>query len=241
MLALTNVVGSSIAREADQVFYLKAGPEIAVASTKAYTAMLTAFYLLALYFARGRQTLSPERQQTLINDLLRLPELARKVITESQSAIKKLAKEFQNSEHVFFIGRNTDHTLAREGALKLKEISYIHAEAYAAGELKHGTLALITEGVPVVAVATRQQVFEKMLSNIKEVKARGAKVLALAYDQARGIVEAADRVIYIPPVQPVFSGVLSIIPLQLLAYYTALERGCDIDQPRNLAKSVTVE
>ncbi|MFW5985111.1 MAG: glutamine--fructose-6-phosphate transaminase (isomerizing) [Halanaerobiaceae bacterium] len=241
VLALTNVVGSSIDREADQVFHLKAGPEIAVASTKAYVTMLTSFYLLGLHFARQRDTITEERASELIEDLVRLPKLASRVINQNESKVKSLADKFKDSEHVFFIGRNTDYTLALEGALKLKEISYIHAEAYAAGELKHGTLALIEDGVPVVAIATREGVFDKMLSNIQEVKAREADVLALTYEGAEGIVTAGDDVIYIPDINGIFSGVLAIIPLQLLAYYTARKLGCDVDQPRNLAKSVTVE
>ncbi|MFW6006755.1 MAG: glutamine--fructose-6-phosphate transaminase (isomerizing) [Halanaerobiales bacterium] len=241
VLALSNVVGSSIPREADEVLYLKAGPEIAVASTKAYITMLAAFYLLGIFFARKRNILSSQLEKELIDDLLRLPDLAAKIIDESEDIIKEIAREFKDHDNSFFIGRNTDYTLALEGALKLKEISYIHAEAYAAGELKHGTLALIEEAVPVVAIATREDVFEKMLSNIKEVKARGANVLALAFQEAEGIIQAVDEIIFIPEIHGVFSGVLTIIPLQLLAYYVALERNCDIDQPRNLAKSVTVE
>ncbi len=241
VLALTNVVGSTISREADQVLYLKAGPEIAVASTKAYTTMLAAFYLLSLYLAEREGTITEELKLDLIDDLIRLPELAAKIIEVNQQKIKERAKEYKTSDNSFFIGRNTDYTLAMEGALKLKEISYIHAEAYAAGELKHGTLALIEEGVPVVAIATRRNVFEKMLSNIKEVKARGADVLALAFEDARDIIKSVDNVIFVPDINGVFAGALTIIPLQMLAYYTALERDCDIDQPRNLAKSVTVE
>ncbi|MFW6237649.1 MAG: glutamine--fructose-6-phosphate transaminase (isomerizing) [Halanaerobiales bacterium] len=241
IMAFTNVVGSSIDREADEVLHLNAGPEIAVASTKAYLNMVAAFYLLGLYLARVCGTVSEERLRGLREDLLRLPELAARVIDNTESRIKELAARYAESDSSFFIGRNTDYTLAMEGALKLKEISYIQAEAYAAGELKHGTLALIEEGVPVVAIATRRAVFGKMLSNIKEVKARGADVLALAFKGAEDIVNTADEVIFIPEISGIFSGVLAMIPMQLLAYYTALERGCNIDQPRNLAKSVTVE
>lgn len=241
VMALTNVVGSSIDREADEVLHLKAGPEIAVASTKAYLNMVAAFYLLGLHLAKVCGTVSGNKLSELREDLLRLPELAARVINETEPYVKKLAVRYAKSDCSFFIGRNTDYTLAMEGALKLKEISYIQAEAYAAGELKHGTLALIEDGVPVVAIATRREVFGKMLSNIKEVKARGADVLALAFKGAEDIIDTADDVIFIPTVSEIFSGVLAMIPMQLLAYYTALERGCNIDQPRNLAKSVTVE
>ncbi len=241
VLAFSNVVGSTIPREADQVLYLRAGPEIAVASTKAYTTMLAAFYLLALHYAELYSTISDQLKEKLINDLLNLPRLAEQMINDCRETVINSAGEFKNWENSFFIGRNTDYTLAMEGALKLKEISYIHAEAYPAGELKHGTLALIEEGVPVVAIASRDEVFEKMLSNIKEVKARGGNVLALACQKAEGIVNEVDEIIRVPDVNGTFSGVLTIIPLQMLAYYTALELDCDIDQPRNLAKSVTVE
>lgn len=241
VLAITNVVGSSIAREADEVFYLNAGPEIAVASTKAYSTMVASFYLLAVKLAGLKNTISQKRQQELIDDILRIPDLAAKIIEDNEENIKKIAGVYKNSNKAFYIGRNTDYPLVMEGALKLKEIAYIQAEAYAAGELKHGTLALIEDDVPVIAVATRRKIFEKTLSNIKEVKARGADVTALAFDYAHDIVAAVDNTIFIPSIQGILSGVLAIIPLQMLAYYTALELGCDIDQPRNLAKSVTVE
>ncbi len=241
VLALSNVVGSTIPREADEVLYLRAGPEIAVASTKAYIAMLAGFYLLGLHLADRKSTLTEELEEELIRDLLRLPDLAARIIKNSEKKIKEKAEEYKNSDHAFFIGRNTDYTLALEGALKLKEISYLHAEAYAAGELKHGTLALVEEGVPVIAIATRDEIFDKMLSNIQEVKARQAEVLAIARHNAEGIIEVADDVIFIPEIKGIFSGIITMIPLQILAYYTALELGCNIDQPRNLAKSVTVE
>ena len=241
VLALTNAIGSSIDREADQVLYLQAGPEIAVASTKAYITMVAAFYLLALYLAKIRGTVEEEQLTELIAEVLRLPELAAETLISSEEMIKGRAQVYKLQENAFFIGRNTDFPLALEGALKLKEISYIHAEAYPAGELKHGPLALLEEGVPVLAIAARDTLYDKMLSNIKEVKARGADVTAITFAGHREIGESVDNVLYIPPVNELFSGVLAIIPLQLLAYYTALERGYDVDQPRNLAKSVTVE
>jgi glucosamine--fructose-6-phosphate aminotransferase (isomerizing) len=241
VIALTNVVGSSIAREADDVLYLKAGPEIAVASTKAYITMLAAFYLLAIFFAKARGTLNSGQLSELINEVLRLPGLAAETIRTCEDKTRELAKLFKDRESSFFIGRNTDYALSLEGALKLKEISYIHAEAYQAGELKHGPLALIEEGVPVVALATRMSLYDKMLSNIKEVKARGGNVLAVTFRGEEEVEKSVDHVFYIPRINELFGGVLTIIPLQLLAYYTALERGYDVDQPRNLAKSVTVE
>ncbi|MCG8516256.1 MAG: glutamine--fructose-6-phosphate transaminase (isomerizing) [Halanaerobiales bacterium] len=241
VLALTNAIGSSIDREADQVLYLQAGPEIAVASTKAYITMVAAFYLLALYLAKVRGTVEEEQLTTLIAEVLRLPELAAETLISSEEMIKGRAQVYKLQENAFFIGRNTDFPLALEGALKLKEISYIHAEAYPAGELKHGPLALLEDGVPVLAIAARHSLYDKMLSNIKEVKARGADVTAITFAGQREIEESVDHVLYIPSVNELFSGVLAIIPLQLLAYYTALERGYDVDQPRNLAKSVTVE
>jgi glutamine---fructose-6-phosphate transaminase (isomerizing) len=241
VIALTNVTGSSISREADEVLYLQAGPEIAVASTKAYTTMLAAFYLLALHLASMKGSISKKEGKELIYDILRLPELSSEVIRRSEEQIKIIAKEYRDKKDIFFIGRNIDYTLAMEGALKLKEISYIHAEAYPAGELKHGTLALIEKGVPVIAVATRESILDKTISNIKEVKARSADVMAIVFDDNPEVVKAVDKHISIPRINQLFSGILAIIPLQLLAYYTAVERGCDVDQPRNLAKSVTVE
>lgn len=241
VLALTNVVGSTIAREADEVLYLQAGPEIAVASTKAYITMVAAFYLLALYLARAKKTISVEKLNEYISEVLRLPDLAAETLKTSEEMIKGRAKAYHLQEDAFFIGRNTDFTLALEGALKLKEISYIHAEAYPAGELKHGPLALIIDGVPVIAIATRMSLYDKTLSNIKEVKARGADVTAITFAGETEVEKSVDHVLYIPRVNELFSGVLAIIPLQLLAYYTAVERGYDVDQPRNLAKSVTVE
>lgn len=241
VLAFTNVVGSTISREADEVLYLQAGPEIAVASTKAYITMVAAFYILALYLAQAKQTLNGDQLDEYISEILKLPDLALETIEACEEKIKGRAKAYHLQEDAFFIGRNTDYALAMEGALKLKEISYIHAEAYPAGELKHGPLALIVKGVPVVAIATRMSLYDKTLSNIKEVKARGADVTAIAFTGETEVEKSVDHVLYIPRIDEIFSGVLAIIPLQLLAYYTALERGYDVDQPRNLAKSVTVE
>ncbi|MFW5985769.1 MAG: glutamine--fructose-6-phosphate transaminase (isomerizing) [Halanaerobiales bacterium] len=241
VLALTNVVGSTISREADEVLYLHAGPEIAVASTKAYITMVAAFYILSIYLAKARGTLASEKINDYIEEVLKLPELAAETLTASEELIRDRARDYHLQEDAFFIGRNTDYALAMEGALKLKEISYIHAEAYPAGELKHGPLALIVDGIPVVAIATRMSLYDKTLSNIKEVKARGADVTAIAFRGETEVEKSVDNVIYIPRIDEIFSGVLAIIPLQLLAYYTALERGYDVDQPRNLAKSVTVE
>ncbi len=241
VIAITNVIGSSIDREADQVLHLHAGPEIAVASTKAYMTMIAVFYLLAVYMGKIKETLLPAREEKLVTDILRLPDLAAKVIREYKDFVADKAKEFKDVKSTFFIGRNIDYPLVLEGALKMKEIAYIQAEAYPAGELKHGTLALIEEGIPVIAVATRTGIIEKTLSNIREVKSRGAHVLAVTFADKEDIIRAVDDVIIIPEISDLISGALTIIPLQLLAYYTALERNCDIDQPRNLAKSVTVE
>ncbi|ACL68919.1 glutamine--fructose-6-phosphate transaminase (isomerizing) [Halothermothrix orenii] len=241
VLALTNVVGSTIAREADRVLYLKAGPEIAVASTKAYLTMVSVFYLLAVQFAKIKGTINDDEYMGLVSDLIRLPELASETIKVSEEKAKEKARYFIDYDNSFYIGRNFDYTIALEGALKLKEISYLHAEAYPAGELKHGPLALIEEGIPVVAVVTRRSLYDKMLSNIKEVKARGANITAVAIAGDAEVEKAVDDVIFIPECNEFFSGLLAVIPLQLLAYYTAVGRGFDVDQPRNLAKSVTVE
>ncbi|AZR71951.1 glutamine--fructose-6-phosphate aminotransferase [Anoxybacter fermentans] len=241
VVAITNVVGSTIAREADEVMYLRVGPEIAVASTKAYTAMVMAFYLFALYLGQIRGTLDTEEIQKAIAALKQIPEQVKWIIENTESEIQKLAEQFTKHENAFFIGRSVDYTVSMEGSLKLKEISYIHAEAYAAGELKHGTLALITNGVPVIALVTQESVYEKMLSNVQEVRAREAWVIAVALEGDEEIKKSAENVLYIPQTMELFTSVLAIIPLQLLAYYVARLRGCDVDQPRNLAKSVTVE
>ncbi|MGL5512492.1 MAG: glutamine--fructose-6-phosphate transaminase (isomerizing), partial [Sporomusa sp.] len=239
-LAVTNVVGSSIAREADQVIYTWAGPEIAVASTKAYTTQLVVMAMLAIYMGSLKGTLAQEKVRELCHALRDLPNQAHELF-EDVEPIKTFAQQYGFNEDVFFIGRSLDYAVALEGSLKLKEISYIHAEAYAAGELKHGTLALIIEGVPVIALATQQDVYEKTLSNIKEVKARDAIVIGIGLKGDQQIEKYVDHPIYIPATNKFLTPILTVIPLQLLAYYAAVTRGCDVDKPRNLAKSVTVE
>jgi len=239
-LAVTNVVDSSIAREADDVLYTWAGPEIAVASTKAYTTQLMAMYLLGLYMAEKRGTQNAQEAKELLFGLRDLPDKI-ETILKNGNIIKDFAAQYCGCQSSFFIGRGLDHAVALEGALKLKEISYIHAEAYAAGELKHGTLALIVEGVPVIALATQKDIIEKMISNIKEVKARDATVLALAPEGFTELEQVVDQVAYLPQTHSLLAPVLAVVPQQLLAYYMAVERGCEVDQPRNLAKSVTVE
>jgi len=240
VLAVTNVVGSSVSREADDIIYTWAGPEIAVASTKAYSTQLIALDLIALYIAKTLGTISEEALKDIAEAMKQLPVQA-KTVLDNEDKIKALGQKFSDREDVFFIGRGLDYPLSLEGALKLKEISYIHAEAYAAGELKHGTLALIEEGVPVIAPVTQEHLFEKTLSNIKEVKAREGYVVAVANQGNEEIKKSVDDVIYIPKTHPMLSPVLTVIPMQLLAYYAAVARGCDVDKPRNLAKSVTVE
>ena len=239
-LAITNVVGSSIAREADQVVYTWAGPEIAVASTKAYTTQLVLFFMLALYMAEIKEAIAPARTAQLVTQLLEIPTQVSEILSDVEP-IKTFAKQYGFNEDVFYIGRGLDYSVSLEGALKLKEISYIHAEAYAAGELKHGTLALIVEGVPVIALATQRNVYEKTLSNIKEVKARDAIVIGIAAEGDTELKKYVDHVIYVPATDEFIMPILSVIPLQLLSYYAAITRGCDVDKPRNLAKSVTVE
>jgi len=239
-LAITNVVGSSIAREADQVVYTWAGPEIAVASTKAYTTQLVLFFMLALYMAEIKGSIAPARTAQLVTQLQSIPTQVSEILSDVEP-IKTFAKQYGFNEDVFYIGRGLDYSVSLEGALKLKEISYIHAEAYAAGELKHGTLALIVEGVPVIALATQRNVYEKTLSNIKEVKARDAVVIGIAAAGDTELQKYVDHVIYVPATDEFIMPILSVIPLQLLSYYAAITRGCDVDKPRNLAKSVTVE
>ena len=239
-LAIVNVVGSTIAKTADWTLYTWAGPEIAVATTKGYTTQLAVLFLLSMSMGRKLGRLDDDRYAHLLYDLLRLPKLIQNAI-DLNHGLPALAKKYHDSPSLFFIGRNTDWASALEGALKMKEISYIHAESYAAGELKHGTIALIEEGTPVVAVCCNEALEDKTVSNIVEVKARGAKVLAVAFRGDRKIVAQANDVIYVPKINTLFSPVLAVIPMQLLAYYVAKENGCDIDKPKNLAKSVTVE
>lgn len=239
-LAITNVVGSSISREADQVIYTWAGPEIAVASTKAYTTQLVALLLLAVYLGQLNGKLDSGLAQRILTDLHKLPTLCHEIF-EGVDDIKSFARNYGFREDAFFLGRSIDYAVAMEGSLKLKEISYIHAEAYAGGELKHGTLALIEEGVPVIGLATQEDVREKMMSNIKEVKARDAVVIGVGVDGDTELAKYVDHTIFVPKADKYTVPILAVIPLQLLAYYAAITRGADVDKPRNLAKSVTVE
>ncbi|MBQ3122867.1 MAG: glutamine--fructose-6-phosphate transaminase (isomerizing) [Firmicutes bacterium] len=240
VLSVVNVVGSSVARESDDVFYTWAGPEIAVASTKAYTTQLMCMYMIGLYMGLTKGTITREFYDSYIEELKAIPEKLAKIL-ENEEAIENLAKELYRREHVFFIGRGPDSGVSLEGSLKLKEISYINSFAIAAGELKHGTIALIEQGTLVIALATQDKLFEKMLSNIQEVKARGAYVIGVAKDGNKDIEKQADKTIYIPECIDEITPLLSVVPLQLLAYFIAKLRGCDIDKPKNLAKSVTVE
>ena len=239
-LAVTNVVGSSIAREANQVIYTWAGPEIAVASTKAYTTQLVALLLLAVYIGKLNGKLDAALAEKILTDLHELPNLCNEIF-ETVDDIKAFARNYGFREDAFFLGRSIDYAVAMEGSLQLKEISYIHAEAYAGGELKHGTLALIEEGVPVIALATQEDVREKMMSNIKEVKARDAIVIGLGLAGDTEISKYVDHTIFVPRSDKFTAPILAVVPLQLLAYYAAITRGTDVDKPRNLAKSVTVE
>jgi glucosamine--fructose-6-phosphate aminotransferase (isomerizing) len=240
VIAVTNVVGSTVSREADDLLYTWAGPEIAVASTKAYTTQLLAMSLIALKLARIKGEIDEELYSSMREAIYRLPEQAQQVLERSEE-IKALSEEYKDVDKVFFIGRSLDHAVAMEGSLKLKEISYVFSEAYAAGELKHGTIALVEDETLVFALATQDRLFEKSVSNMKEVKARGAHVIAVAKEGNREVEKVADRVIYIPDTLDLLTPVLTVIPLQLFAYYIAVARGCDVDKPRNLAKSVTVE
>ena len=239
-LAIVNVVGSTIAKTADYTLYTWAGPEIAVATTKGYTTQLTVLYLFALYAAKKLETIDCKEYKRLLSAMRALPKQMQTVL-DMNPAIPKLAKKYHETPSMFFIGRNTDYAIALEGALKMKEISYIHAESYAAGELKHGTIALIHEGQPVIALCCNEAVTEKTMSNIVEVKARGAEVLAVAFKDNQKIVSLADDMIFVPRVDPLLCAVVEIVPLQLLAYHVAKDNGCDIDKPKNLAKSVTGE
>ena len=239
-LAVVNVVGSTIANTADHTLYTWAGPEIAVATTKGYTTQVSVLYLFALYAAKKMNRMDDELYNILLAALKTLPKKIQESI-DMNSAIPTLAKKYHGAGSMFFIGRNTDYAVALEGALKMKEISYIHAESYAAGELKHGTIALIEEHQPVIALCCNEAIMEKTMSNIVEVKARGAEVLAVTFKDNQKIVSLADDMIYVPKIETIFTAAVEIVPLQLLAYYVAKENGCDIDKPKNLAKSVTVE
>jgi glucosamine--fructose-6-phosphate aminotransferase (isomerizing) len=241
VIAVTNTVGSSLAREADGVFYTHAGPEIGVAATKTFATQMVSQHLVALYLAQIRGTMFPEEIAEIVERLNELPEKVQQAIDDLDPTCRAIAARYAGARDFLFIGRHTGYPAALEGALKLKEISYIHAEGYPAGELKHGPIALVEAGVPVVAIATKCHVYPKMLSNIQEVRARGAEVIAVV---TRGDVEAAhlaDHVLEVPETPELLSPVVVTVPLQLLAYHIAKARGCDVDQPRNLAKSVTVE
>ena len=239
-LAIVNVVGSTIANIADHTLYTWAGPEIAVATTKGYTTQVSVLYLFALYAAEKMNRIDGELYKRLLESLNTLPKKIQEAL-DMNPQIPNLAKKYHNASSLFFIGRNTDYAVALEGALKMKEISYIHAESYAAGELKHGTIALIEEHQPVIALCCNESIMEKTMSNIIEVKARGAEVLAVTFKDNQKIVSLADDMIYVPKTETIFAAAAEIVPLQLLAYYVAKENGCDIDKPKNLAKSVTVE
>ena len=243
ILSIVNVVGSSIARESDDVLYTWAGPEIAVATTKAYSTQLAVLDMIGLAFGEVLGTVKKEEYNEAVAELQKLPEKMEQFLaSESCEAIPKYASQYFNHNSVFFIGRNLDYALGLEGSLKLKEISYIHSEAYASGELKHGTISLIEDGTLVIALGTYAPLFDKAMSNVVEVKARGADVLALATESHRGeMAKTVENVITIPDTAQMLLPSLGVVPLQLLAYYIALQRGCDIDKPRNLAKSVTVE
>lgn len=240
VMAITNVVGSSVAREADEVLFTWAGPEVAVASTKAYTSQVVTLYLFALYLAQVKGTLASAEIAGIVEHLQAIPAKIAALLEQTES-VRQFAESIKEVGSLFFIGRSLDYAVSLEGSLKLKEISYIHSEAYPAGELKHGTLALIEESVPVVALATQPDIFEKMVSNIVEVKARGGRILGFALEGDTELAKTVDEVIYLPATLPMLTPILSVIPLQMLAYYASVARGLDVDKPRNLAKSVTVE
>lgn len=239
-LAIVNVVGSSIAREADNVFYTLAGPEIAVATTKAYSCQLIACYLLAMEFARVKGALEDQKYQEMLRELDTLPAKIEKII-EDKERIQWFASKYVNAKDVFFLGRGIDYAICLEGSLKMKEISYVHSEAYAAGELKHGTISLIEDGTLVISVLTQQELYEKMISNMVEVKSRGACLMGLTTYGHYNIEDTVDFATYIPKTDMHFTASLAVVPLQLMGYYLSLAKGLDVDKPRNLAKSVTVE
>lgn len=240
VLGIVNVVGSTIAREADNVMYTWAGPEISVATTKAYSTQLTALYMLGMLFGQTRGVIPQEEYSNMLRELQLLPEKIQQILGDKER-IQWFASKYANADHVFFIGRGVDYASSMEGSLKLKEISYIHSEAYAAGELKHGTISLIEDDILTVAVSTQPDLYEKMISNAVEVKTRGAYVFALISEDNQGMRDVADFTIEIPKTHPCFAPSLSVIPLQLFAYYVSVAKGLDVDKPRNLAKSVTVE
>ena len=239
-LGIVNVVGSSIAREADKVFYTLAGPEISVATTKAYSTQLIAAYVLAIQFAKTREEISEEQYEAYIEELQKIPEKIERII-EDKERLQWFAAKQANARDVFFIGRGIDYAICMEGSLKMKEISYIHSEAYAAGELKHGTISLLEDGTLVIGVLTQPELYEKTVSNMVECKSRGAYLMGLTTFGNYNIEDTADFTVYIPKTDPHFATSLAVIPLQLMGYYVSVARGLDVDKPRNLAKSVTVE
>jgi glucosamine--fructose-6-phosphate aminotransferase (isomerizing) len=242
LASIVNVIGSQAARLADSLITMQVGPEIGVASTKAFTASLVDQYLLAIHLGTLRGALGARRRRQLLDDLARLPALVSRVLDVAQQPhYEQLAQRFHDFNNFLFLGRGINYPIALEGALKLKEISYIHAEGYPAGEMKHGPIALIDERMPVVTIAVQDRVYDKMVSQIEQVKARNGIVIAVATEGDEFIRTKADYVLYVPPTPPLLAPILSVIPLQLLAYHMAVWRGCDVDQPRNLAKSVTVE
>ena len=241
ILSIVNVVGSSIANESDDVLYTWAGPEIAVATTKAYSTQLAMMYLIGTYIAKTLGRMDDATYRTLIANISKLPEQVKEVIAKNNDFIKELAEQFSHIEHAYYIGRNLDYAVAMEASLKLKEVSYVHSEAYAAGELKHGTISLIEEGTLVVALASHTPLLEKTISNIKEVKSRGAVVLTVTQEGATAVEDCSDYILNIPKTHELLAPSLQVVPMQMLGYYMAIARGCDVDKPRNLAKSVTVE
>lgn len=240
ILSITNVVGSSVARNSDDVFYTLAGPEIAVASTKAYTTMLAAFYMIGVELAKLKKEISIEEYHEIVERLKKLPQKVEDTLKTEEKCIE-IAEKIKNSKSAFYIGRGLDDSVGKEGALKLKEISYIYTESFAAGELKHGTIALIEENTPVIAVLTQDKLLEKTMSNIQEVKARGAYTIIITDKDSKDMASYADEIIVVPKVYDLFSSILAVIPAQFIAYHTSIKKGNDVDKPRNLAKSVTVE
>lgn len=241
VIGITNVVGSAVAREASDVLFTYAGPEVAVASTKAYSTQVAAFYLVAMHLARLNNKINDEKAFEILSELSTISEKVDIVLKSTNEAMKEIAESLKEKEDMFYLGRGLDYAVALEGSLKNKEISYIHAEAYASGELKHGTIALITDGIPVLALVTQDDLMEKSISNIKETVTRGASVISIATENNKGVESVSDKVVYIPNTHPMLTPLLSVVPLQYLAYHAAIARGCDVDKPRNLAKSVTVE
>jgi glucosamine--fructose-6-phosphate aminotransferase (isomerizing) len=240
ILAITNVVGSALAREATGFIQMHAGPEIGVASTKAFSTMIVAGYLLGLWLGRQRGVLAPEETKKRLHDLVEIPRLVEKTL-ELDGAIADLARHVSGAGDFLYLGRGLQYPIALEGALKLKEISYVHAEGYAGGEMKHGPIALIADGLPVVALAPRDASYDRMLGNMEEVRARDGMLIAITHPNDRAVAAKAEHVIEVPPSAELLSPLVTVVPLQLLAYHIAVRRGCDVDQPRNLAKSVTVE